>query len=163
MRQLRHVTSEAVPDCVRPLRDMVGSAAGDAGASDTEISLIKLCVSEAIANAVKHAYPHGESGPVDVAVECEGGEFLVTVADHGQSRRKKRSGPRGGFGLAFVERLANGCTFRATSTGTTVEMSFVLGSATRPCGEDPLFIEHHWLPDRPVTVAPSLPSSTTAQ
>jgi anti-sigma regulatory factor (Ser/Thr protein kinase) len=41
---------------------------------------------EAIANAVEHAYPKGEPGPIEVRAREVGDEFAVVVADHGGTR-----------------------------------------------------------------------------
>ena len=122
-----HVTSHARPECVRPLRDFAATIASDAGLSSKQVYAVKFCVGEVVANAVKHAYPEGESGPVEVDAHEVGGELAFVVADHGSGRAQvaKRL-DEGGFGLAFMTRLTDGCTFTAGSDGTTVEMLFPL-------------------------------------
>jgi serine/threonine-protein kinase RsbW len=122
-----HVSAEARPECVRPLRDIAGSVASEAGLSSVQVYAVKFCVSEAVANVVKHAYPEGEPGSVEVSAHEVGGELTVVVADHGRGRvqQVKRS-DEGGFGLAFMTRLTDGCTFTAAGDGTTVEMLFPL-------------------------------------
>ena len=120
-----HVTADARPECIRPLRNVVASLARDQGLTDAQVYDVKLCVSEAITNAVKHAYPESEPGTVDVSVEEVGDMLAVVVADHGHVRKKSWK-EHGGFGLAWVERLTHGLTFTAASDGTTVEMLFLL-------------------------------------
>jgi len=112
---------------VRPLRDIAASVASEAGLSSAQVCAVKFCVGEVVANAVKHAYPEGESGPVEVDAHEVGGELAFVVADHGSGRAQvaKRL-DEGGFGLAFMSRLTDGCTFTAGSDGTTVEMLFPL-------------------------------------
>ncbi len=146
------VTGEAELECVRPLRNVVGELARDAGLSDTQISIVKLCVSEAIANAVNHAYPDGEPGALEVTVQEDGDELVVVVADQGHAHRRRRSEP-GGFGLAFVERLTDRCTFRATTGGTTVEMAFSRSPAPRYREPAEVFlIEHRRMTHEPLRV-----------
>ena len=120
------LSSNAVPACIRPLRNIVASAAHDSGLPDSKLYALKLCVSEALTNVVKHAYLEGEPGRVEVTIDDLGDELSVAIADHGQGHRAQRWQERGGFGLAFVYRLTDGCTFTAGETGTTVEMLFPL-------------------------------------
>ena len=85
-----------------------------------------MSVSEAVANAVKHAYPEKETGSVEVSLREGGDELVIVVADHGKAHLQGRSDGEGGFGLSFVSRLADRCTFVAESDGTVVEMLFPL-------------------------------------
>jgi anti-sigma regulatory factor (Ser/Thr protein kinase) len=128
-----HVSAEARPECVRPLRDIAGSIASEAGLSSAQVYAVKFCVSEAVANVVKHAYPEGEPGSVEVSTHEADGELAVVVADHGSGRVHHATRVHeGGFGLAFMTRLTDGCTFTAAGDGTTVEMLFPLpGSKLR--------------------------------
>ena len=122
------VRADATPECIRPLREAVASLASEICMSSVQVEAIKLCVGEAITNAVRHAYPEGEPGPVDVSAHVVGDELVVTVADGGRWPENQFPHPEdeGGFGLAFISRLTDGCTFTATSDGTTVEMLFPL-------------------------------------
>ena len=122
-----HVSAEARPESIRQLRDIAGSIASEAGLSSEQVYAVKLCVSEAVANAVKHAYPEGEPGPVEVSAHEASGELAVVVADHGSGRvQHAKRFDEGSFGLAFMTRLTVGCTFTAAEDGTTVEMLFPL-------------------------------------
>jgi len=124
-----HVSADAQPESIRPLRDVVVRVARAAGLSKVQVDGLGFCVSEAIANAVKHAYPDGEPGPVEVSMREVGDELAVVVTDHGRVHQPERSAEHTGFGLAFIERLTDGCTFTAASDGTTVEMLFPLPRA----------------------------------
>ena len=126
MSSMLQVRADARPECIRPLRDAVASLARETGLSSVQVYAVKLCVGEAIANAVVHAYPERERGTIDVSVREVGDEFAVLVADHGRKRvhQPRHSGDEGGLGLAFISRLMDGCTFTAASDGTSVEMLF---------------------------------------
>ena len=130
MANMLQVRADARPECIRPLREAVASLASATGMSGVQVYAVKICVGEALANAVKHAYPASESGLVDVSAQEVGDELVVTVADHGRGRvnSRTRTGDEGGFGLAFISRLTDGCTFVAARDGTTVEMLFPLRS-----------------------------------
>lgn len=127
-----HVHADARPECIRPLRNIVANFASETGLSSGQVYNVKLCVSEALANAVKHAYPKSEPGPVEVDVQEVDGELSVLVADHGRVQQRESWEDRGGFGLAFVSRFTDGCTFTASGDGTTVEMLFPLPPAADP-------------------------------
>jgi anti-sigma regulatory factor (Ser/Thr protein kinase) len=54
-----------------------------AGLDEETLADLKLAVTEACANAVRHAYPEGE-GDVHVRMELEPGRLVVRVADRGR-------------------------------------------------------------------------------
>jgi serine/threonine-protein kinase RsbW len=130
------LSTDARPECVRPLRNVVAGLAKENGLSSAQVYAVKLCVGEAIANAVMHAYPEGAPGPVEVSVQEVDGEFVVVVADRGSGAvlHPPARSVDAGFGLGFMTRLTDGCTFRATGAGTTVEMLFPLPRHGRPVG-----------------------------
>jgi serine/threonine-protein kinase RsbW len=142
MASMLQVRVNAKPECIRPLRDAVASLASVTGLSSVQVYAVKLCVGEAIANVVKHAYPEREPGPIDVRVRVVGDEFAVVVADQGQ-KRVRQSGDtedEGGFGLAFMSRLTDGCKVTAASDGTSVEMRFPLRRGKATSGGPPLHV-----------------------
>lgn len=47
-----------------------------------EVNDLKTAVSEAVTNAVVHAYPRGE-GEVNMRVELDGNDVIVSISDHG--------------------------------------------------------------------------------
>jgi anti-sigma regulatory factor (Ser/Thr protein kinase) len=126
MATLVHLRADARPESIRLLRNAVASLAGDMGVSSGQIYAVKVCVNEAITNAVKHAYAESEPGPVEVDVHEIGDELAVVVVDHGRAHDRTPWKDQGGFGLAWVERLTASCTFTATAEGTTVELRFPL-------------------------------------
>ena len=119
----------AVPASVRRARVSVAAAAAELGASGRVVDDVRLCVSEAVSNVVRHAYGT-KPGEVDVAVEHDDGELDVVVQDDGRGLRATRfRGPAGGFGLKIIDKLAGRCTITSTQgTGTEVRMTFSLGS-----------------------------------
>ena len=75
-------TYPAVADSVRAARRALTRFAVGAGASAEQVEAVRLAASEALTNAVKHAYPDSEgSVQVTAAVVC--GELCVLIVDDG--------------------------------------------------------------------------------
>ena len=90
----------------------------------------ELAVTEALANAVEHAYADGTGGAVHVTFLPREEEILVSVRDFGcgmdASRHSGKEGP--GYGLSMIEAIARRVDIRAQD-GTEVEMALGLGVA----------------------------------
>ena len=69
---------------------------------------VELAVSEAVSNAIVHAYA-GAADPGDVEIHAEpvdeGNELLLTVVDHGRGMGPRTDSPGIGAGLPMVARL----------------------------------------------------------
>jgi len=124
----------AIPTSVRKARVSVGETAAGLGASERVVDDIRLCVSEAVSNTVRHAYGT-RRGDVDVVVERENGDLNVVVRDEGQgmSHETSKSRTTGGYGLKIIESIAERLTITsAREAGTEVRMTFSIpGALTR--------------------------------
>lgn len=86
----------------------------------------ELAVTEAMANAVEHAYEDGE-GEVRVTLDPRGSDLTVVVSDDGQGipedvqRREGR-----GFGLSMIRGIAENVEVHG-GDGTDVHMTFAMG------------------------------------
>ena len=120
----------AVPASVRKARNAVGDAVSKLCGSERVADDIRLCVSEAVSNVVRHAYGT-KRGDVEVVVEHEPREVVVLVRDEGKGMTKAhREGRLGGFGLKIIARLTS--RYRVTSApnaGVEMEMVFPVGEA----------------------------------
>lgn len=117
-------TADARPECIRPLRNLVEELALEAGFSDSDAYAVKVCVGEALSNAVLHAYPTGAPGPVTVSLREDEKELEVAVADEGRGVYEMRHGVDLHLGLTLITRMSQHCTLTAAADGTTVEMVF---------------------------------------
>jgi serine/threonine-protein kinase RsbW len=70
---------------------------------DPPLSDIALVISEAMSNAVTHAYVgHPEPGKIHVVVAVEHDEVMVIVEDRGNGLRPRPDSPGLGYGLALM-------------------------------------------------------------
>ena len=93
---------------------------------DPPLSDIALVLSEAMSNAVTHAYVgHPEPGEIHVAVLVEDDEVMVAVEDHGNGLSPRPDSPGLGYGLALM--MALSLRFEAQtadSRGTRLQLWF---------------------------------------
>ena len=99
-------------------REAVRAFAADQGADSDTLAAIELCVSEAVNNAVLHAYREaGRRGPVEVEVRRPNGYLCLYVRDHGCGLRRREDSPGLGLGLPLIAESAwrSTCGRRATA------------------------------------------------
>ena len=105
------------------------------GADPRALADVLLAVSEVVTNCVVHAY-RGQGGG-DVAIEAHrtGDTLLLSVADRGLGMSPRTDSPGLGLGLPLVGRIADRVDISAQpGGGTTVQMSFSLGTGADPRG-----------------------------
>ena len=91
----------ATPDVIAPLRHAVADYAREAGIQGERLDDVRLAVSEAVTNVVRHAY-RGERGQVHLTVRLVEDELWVLVADDGCGLGIPSADPGLGWGLAFI-------------------------------------------------------------
>jgi anti-sigma regulatory factor (Ser/Thr protein kinase) len=115
-------TAQAVAENVAWLRTEVADDASRAGLSAADVADVRLAVSEAVGNVVRHAYggdPHGLVG-VETGHGHDG--FVVTVEDTGGGLQPRpRDGSR--FGMAIIAALCD-VTVSSGERGMQVTMRF---------------------------------------
>src|SRR5438105_3538961 len=101
-------TEPAVPDSVPRLRTHVVDFAARREVVDPPISDLKLALSEAITNAVVHAFRQNTPGTVTVTltVDPEGREVKALVLDDGLGCKPRADSPGLGLGLPLIATLA---------------------------------------------------------
>lgn len=122
------LTLRALPGSVRQARNVVADTFAGYGAPDHLVEDARLCVSEAVTNAVLHAYGN-DGGDVAVRVERDDDLLTVVVRDEGRGLAGFRPDGELGYGLRIIERLAtNYAITSAPDVGTEVRMAFALGA-----------------------------------
>lgn len=86
---------------------------------------IALAVSEAVANAARHAYPDG-SGTIQVRGELSATRLEVTVSDTGNGFQPHAEAPGTGLGMAIIVRLADDVKLHSDADGTEIRIGFDL-------------------------------------
>ena len=94
--------------------------AADEGADADTLAAIALCVSEAVTNAVVHAYREDdEPGSVEVEARRPNGYLCVHVRDQGCGLRSRSDTPGLGLGLPLISQTAAELEVREPADGGT--------------------------------------------
>jgi len=122
-----HLEVPATPAHVGRLRRAVrGWLRGALGDADDAVDNLTLAVSEALENAVEHAYAdRDEPGTMILSAQRDPGRtgaVVISVSDSGCWRSPSEPNGYRGRGLALIEELADAHTVRPGPTGTTVTM-----------------------------------------
>jgi serine phosphatase RsbU (regulator of sigma subunit)/anti-sigma regulatory factor (Ser/Thr protein kinase) len=97
----------AVRDSLAPMREAFTGWLDSFGPVEDDRQSLKMAVSEAITNAIEHAYPPGRPGPVRLVASMLPDGFLeVNVADRGRWREPGTADDRG-HGLLVIGQLAD--------------------------------------------------------
>jgi serine/threonine-protein kinase RsbW len=128
----------ARPDYLLLARLALSGLARDAPMSEEELADLKLAVTEACGNAVRHAYPEG-AGDVSVSYLVSKGVLEMIVEDQGAGfeRREISDEPisaaplESGMGIAIMRAIVDELDIRAGADGrgTVVRMSKLLTAA----------------------------------
>jgi serine/threonine-protein kinase RsbW/stage II sporulation protein AB (anti-sigma F factor) len=121
----------AVPESVPVLRAAVAEFVMAAGVGPPQLDAVKLAVSEAVTNAVMHAYVEAdEPGEVRVDTYLRDGEIRVVVSDDGLGMMPRLDSPGLGVGLPFIADTADTLDIASGEGGGTVlRMSFKVPGA----------------------------------
>jgi anti-sigma regulatory factor (Ser/Thr protein kinase) len=85
---------------------------------------VQIAVSEAVANAVVHAYRDAAPGTIIVSARRERGRLLVRVADDGIGMTPNPANPGLRVGIPLITKLCDDVRFSSSDEGTVVSMSF---------------------------------------
>ena len=106
---------------IKRARDAVSELAGRVG---VPVADVKLAVSEAVSNAVMHAFRGRDPGTISVRARIDRDRLIVVVADDGTGMRPNVDSPGLGFGISLITRMAGDVRFDSSPKGLTVSMSF---------------------------------------
>lgn len=118
----------AVPASVRRARNAVGEAVAELAPAKRVADDVRLCVSEAVTNVVRHAYGGPGRGDLELVVERhDDAEVEVVVRDSGRGIARSARGEAGGYGMKIIDKLSRRLEIRSTPrSGTELRMLFDL-------------------------------------
>ena len=112
-------------ETVARARRAVAAYARRHGVDSETLDAIRLAVSEAVTNAIRHAYRDGQPGEVRVAAAVHDGHISVSVEDDGCGHLLPSSRPGLGFGLRVIDEVADQARItERPQGGTLVRMLF---------------------------------------
>jgi anti-sigma regulatory factor (Ser/Thr protein kinase) len=107
--------------------------AEEAGAYGERLDTIRLAASEAVTNAVKHAYPGQDGGTINLSASYVEDELWLLIADSGSGLRPRDKRPGLGLGLMLIAQLADDFQIHSRAAGgTELQMRFRLRSPRPP-------------------------------
>jgi serine/threonine-protein kinase RsbW len=125
-----HESYPAVPEAVPLARRALTAIAATAGAAGERLEEIRLAVSEALTNAVVHAYRDGEAGRLHVTAAVAASELWVLIGDDGRGLHAWNDSRGLGIGLSLISGLTDDFSIvTRASGGTEVQMRFDLRKA----------------------------------
>ncbi|MFZ1995058.1 MAG: ATP-binding protein [Solirubrobacteraceae bacterium] len=123
-------TYEASPRSVAEGRSSLADFAAQAGATPNQVDAVRLAASEAITNAVLHAY-RGGAGLIYVNAAVESGELWILISDDGCGLQPRADRPGLGLGLGLISEVSDDFAIVSRATGgTEVRVRFNLVSAS---------------------------------
>jgi anti-sigma regulatory factor (Ser/Thr protein kinase) len=139
------VTIASDPANIAAVRHAVEELATEIGLDEREVGDVGLCVNEALANVIRHAYGGAADRPVDVRAWCEDGALAVTIRDWGNGVNPESLPPKpydpcepGGLGLICLKRMMTTASFVPQPDGMLLVMTKAHGQpdTRRPGGGD---------------------------
>src|SRR3954451_14542906 len=124
------LTIPAKPEYITLVRLALTGLAGLRSLPDETLGDLKLAVTEAASNSVRHAYGNGD-GTVEVVYELEHDRLIVEVNDDGQgfvhedTAADRDELDEGGLGIAIIQALADEFEVGARPGGTGSRLRFV--------------------------------------
>src|SRR4051794_24934276 len=96
-------TYPARAEAIREARQALSDFAAAAGADEGQVEAVRLASSEALTNAVVHAY-RDQTGTIRVTAAEISGELWVLIADDGCGFEPRADRPGLGLGLGLIAR-----------------------------------------------------------
>lgn len=123
------MTCQSDPACIAEVRRTVERIAAEGQFDERTVGELGLCVNEAIANVIRHAYAGAKDRPIVVNVQCQDGELVVTIRDWGNGVNPAELPPRphdplkpGGLGLICLREMLSEVRFVPQGDGMMLVM-----------------------------------------
>jgi anti-sigma regulatory factor (Ser/Thr protein kinase) len=123
------LTIQSVPAQIAPVRKAIEDLANSIGLDCQAVAEVGLCVNEALANVIRHAYGGAKDRPIVVAGYCQDESLVVTIRDWGNGVNPASLPPRpfdplepGGLGLICLRRMMSDVTYVPQGDGMLLVM-----------------------------------------
>jgi serine/threonine-protein kinase RsbW/stage II sporulation protein AB (anti-sigma F factor) len=124
-----HRRLAAEPASVPALRTAATDFAERSGMQGRRLHDLRLAVSEAVTNAVVHAYRDADgAGDIELTASVDRGTLIVRVTDEGGGMRARADSPGAGIGLPLIASVTDDVHVEVggAAAGTSVTMCFRL-------------------------------------
>ena len=118
------------PACIAPARQAVEEFCTLVGLDAHAIAEVGLCVNEAIANIIRHAYDGASDRPIHLTAVADDGKVTVRLRDWGKGvnphavAKPKRDPLRpGGLGLICITRMMDDVEYEPQQDGMLLTMT----------------------------------------
>jgi serine/threonine-protein kinase RsbW len=118
------------PANLAAVRQAVETLCADNGFNQKACDDVGLCVNEALANVIRHAYDGATDRPIDLSAEIVGNAVRIFIRDWGNGVNPQSCSqpPRdpltpGGLGLICLNRMMNSVVFKPQPDGMLLEMT----------------------------------------
>jgi anti-sigma regulatory factor (Ser/Thr protein kinase) len=119
------LTLPARPENVSVIRHVLGAFAEALRLPDELVEDLRLAVTEACTNVVRHAYPSDQPGPVEISICPLDENVSVVVSDHGRGIGTSSDTTGPGLGLPLIAAIADEVELRPVpGGGSRVAMTF---------------------------------------
>jgi anti-sigma regulatory factor (Ser/Thr protein kinase) len=120
----------ARPENVALIRHVLGALAEALDLPAEIVEDMRLAVTEACTNVVRHAYDHSEPGRLEIVIRPDGDRLEIIVSDEGRGIGPSPDTAGPGLGLPLIAALADSLVIEhAPRAGSRLAMSFL-----RPSG-----------------------------
>jgi serine/threonine-protein kinase RsbW len=124
------LTLPARPENVAVVRHVLGAFAQALGMSVELIEDLRLAITEACTNVVRHAYVDADPGSVEVSIRPREDVVQVIVADHGRGIGRSADATGPGLGLPLIAAVADAMDLQPVpGGGSRVTMTFARRTA----------------------------------
>src|SRR3954468_3863627 len=119
------LTLPARPENVSVIRHVLGAFAEALLLPDDLVEDLRLAVTEACTNVVRHAYPPQQPGPVEISIVPTDEHVSVVVADYGRGIGSSSDTNGPGLGLPLIAAIADEVELQPVpGGGSRVAMTF---------------------------------------
>jgi anti-sigma regulatory factor (Ser/Thr protein kinase) len=119
------LTLPARPENVSVIRHVLGAFAEALRLPDELVEDLRLAVTEACTNVVRHAYPVDQTGPVEISIQPQQETVSVVVSDHGRGIGTSSDTTGPGLGLPLIAAIADEVELQPVpGGGSRVAMTF---------------------------------------